>query len=311
MTSNQRNPLVRLLHVPQRIGDELTRRRQRNEREYIERGYLRKYPDRIGSFRDRRLVEVNKIRFEKKIPHLLQSVPGQLTENHWSARRINTLARQFPKWREYLEIGIFEGLTFANVNLRHRVGVDPQPLFDLRYPPRGCEVEVLTSDAYFAKIAASVRFDVAFIDGLHTADQTYRDIIHVFAHLNHGPVLIDDTVPLDEISAISDQKESYRVRAAAGLDGRQWHGDVWRIVILLDRHHPELEWRTIIDRGNPQTLVWRRQPGAKVSSATPEQQAAVMGLAYVDVFAAGTPPAFRPTTEEDALRTCASGLGTL
>ena len=311
MTSNQRNPLHRLLHVPRRIGDELTRRRQRVEREYVERGYLRKYLDRVGALRDKRLVEVNEIRFEKKLPHLLVSVPGTLTAEHWSARRLNTLAGQFPKWREYLEIGIFEGLTFAHVKIRHRVGVDPQPLFDLRYPPRGCEVEVLTSDAYFAKIDASVRFDAAFVDGLHTAEQTYRDLINVFAHLNHGPVLIDDTVPLDEISAIPDQEESYRVRAAAGLEGRQWHGDVWRVVVLLERHHPELEWRTITDRGNPQTLVWRRHAGSKVSAANAEQVAAVMELAYVDVFASGTPATFQPVSEDEALAVCARALQTL
>jgi len=308
MTSNQRNPLVRLLHAPRRIGDEMTRRRQRIEAQYVERGYLRKYLDRIGSLRDKRLVEVNQIRFEKRLPHLLASAPGPLSEDHWSARRINTLASRFPKWHDYLEIGIFEGLTFANVKIRHRVGVDPAPLFDLRYPPRGCEVEVLTSDAYFAKIAPSVRFDVAFVDGLHTAEQTYRDVVNVFAHLNHGPVLIDDTVPLDEISAIADQAESYRARAAAGLEGRQWHGDVWRVVLLLERHHPELDWRTITDRGNPQTLVWRRQAGSMVNPATQEQRAVVMALEYTDVFANGTPAAFRPSLEDDALATCAAAL---
>jgi len=308
MTSTHRNPVARLRNVPRRVGDELARRHQRNELAYIERGYLRKYLDRVGRLRDQRLVEVNAIRYEKKLPHLLRSTPGPLTEAHWSARRINALASQFPAWREYLEIGIFEGLTFETVHIRHRVGVDPRPLFDLRYPPRGCEVVVLTSDAYFAKIAPTVSFDVAFIDGLHTAEQTYRDIINTFAHVPSGPVLIDDTVPLDEISAIPDQEESYRVRAAAGLEGRQWHGDVWRTIVVLDRHHPELEWRTIIDRGNPQTLVWRRVANAVVHAVAPEHLDAVMELSYAEVFADGTPAFFRPVSEVEALRDCGTGL---
>jgi hypothetical protein len=338
MTPAQRNLLARLRNIPRRFADEADRRRQRseqgyidrgyvrkyldrvgrlrdqrrqrNEQGYIDRGYMRKYLDRVGRLRDQRLVEVNSIRFEKKIPHLLRSTPGPLGDLDWSARRINALASQFPRWREYLEIGIFEGRTFEQVNIRHRVGVDPRPLFDLAYLPRGCEVEVLTSDAYFEKIAKLVNFDMAFIDGLHTAEQTYRDIINAFQHVTSGPVLIDDTVPLDEISAIPDQEESYRVRAATGLEGHQWHGDVWRTVLILDRHHPELEWRTITDRGNPQTLVWRRRTGAEVRSATPEQLADVMKLSYVEVFANGTPESFQPVLEDEALRACVAGLRT-
>ena len=306
--SAHRNPLARLAHAPRRLGDEWARRRQRQELAYVERGYLRKYLDRVGRLRDERLAEVNAIRFEEKLPHLLRSTPGPLTDQHWSARRLNTLAAQFPGWHEYLEIGIFEGLTFANVKIRHRVGVDPRPLFDLRYPPRGGDVEVLTSDAYFASLAANVRFDVAFIDGLHTAEQTYRDIINTFAHVPSGPVLIDDTVPLDEISAIPDQQESYRARAAAGLEGRQWHGDVWRTIVLLERHHPELDWRTTDDRGNPQTLVWRRVPGAAVRAVGAAELESVMALSYREVFAEGTPPLFHVEHEDEALSTCVAGL---
>ncbi len=308
MTSAKSSPLARLRHAPRRLLDQIDRNHQRIEREYVERGYVRKYADRIGSIRDKRLVEVNKIRYDKRLPHLLVSRPGALTDDHWSARRINTLAAQFPGWKRYLEIGIFEGLTFASVRIRHRVGVDPRPLFDVRYPPRGCSVRVQTSDDYFATIRATERFDVAFIDGLHTAEQTYRDVVNVFAHLDHGPVLIDDTVPLDEISAIPDQEESYLARARAGLEGRQWHGDVWRVVLLLDRHHPELDWRTMSDRGNPQTLVWRRHRGSHVVSATPAQFKSVMEESYSDVFSNGTPGAFRTTSEDDALRTCAAAL---
>ena len=307
MTPN-RNPLVRLSHVPQRFRDERERRVQRAERDYVEHGYLWPKEVRSGALRDRRLEEINRLRFEEKIAHVLRHTPGPLLEDQWSARRINTLARDFPSWRNYLEIGIFEGRTLEQVRIHHRVGVDPQPLFDLAYPPERTEVVVLPSDEYFASIGPAVTFDMAFADGLHTAEQTYRDIINVFAHLPAGPLLIDDTVPLDEISAIPDQVESYHARDAAGLEGRQWHGDVWRTVVMLDRHHPELEWRTITDRGNPQTLVWRRQPGVPVRAASGEALADVMTLTYRDVFANGTPAFFKPVLEDTALVECVTGL---
>ena len=308
--SARHNPLIRLANAPRRVRDESIRRRRRQEDAYVERGYVRKYLDRVGRLRDKRLDEINAIRAVEKLPHLLRSTPVPLTDEHWSARRINALAAQFSGWRWYLEIGIFEGLTFANVKIQHRVGVDPQPLFDLRYPPRGCDVKVLTSDAYFASLPTNVRFDVAFIDGLHTAEQTYRDIVNTFAHLPRGPVLIDDTVPLDEISAMPDQQESYRARTAAGLEGRQWHGDVWRTVVLLERHHPELDWRTIDDRGNPQTLVWRRVAHTAVRSVGAAEMEAVMALSYREVFAHGTPTYFHVAREGEALSACVAGLRT-
>ena len=88
---------------------------------------------------------------------------------------------------------------------RRRCGVDPNPLFDAVLLPRGATFAVMTSDEFFRTIRPSRRFNVAFLDGLHTFEQTYRDMINTFAHLTNGVILIDDTVPVDEYSAIPDQ----------------------------------------------------------------------------------------------------------
>jgi hypothetical protein len=233
--------------------------------------------------------------------------PEPVPDGHWSPRRINALVRQL-HLRSYLEIGVFEGETFVDVVTRRRYGVDPNPPFDAVYLPWGAKFAVMTSDEFFAMIRRTKRFDIAFVDGLHTMEQTYRDVINVFAHLRHGAVLIDDTVPIDEISAIPDQAESYRRRDAAGLEGRPWHGDVWRVVTLLERHHPELEWRTIIDDGNPQTLVWRRCRGASVRSVSDETIALAKVSSFTEVFADGVPTYFRATTESNALSECVQSL---
>jgi len=45
---------------------------------------------------------------------------------------------------------------------------------------------VTTSDEFFSTLRPSKRYDVAFIDGLHTFEQTYRDVINTFAHLRSG-----------------------------------------------------------------------------------------------------------------------------
>jgi len=257
--------------------------------------------------REYRTEGINRLRSIAGLTPLLKYRPDGVPSALWSPRRLNILIREL-HLRSYLEIGVFEGETFANVNARRRYGVDPRPLFDAVYLPRGATFAVTTSDEFFAMIRRTKRFDIAFIDGLHTVDQTYRDLINTFSHLRPGVIVIDDTVPSDEFSAIPDQEASYLARDAAGLEGRPWHGDVWRVVMLLDRHHPELEWRTIIDEGNPQTLVWRRRRNAIVAAAPIEEIALVMQATYVQEFAHGVPDYFHPASEAVALAECISSL---
>jgi hypothetical protein len=83
---------------------------------------------------------------------------------------------------------------------------------------------------------------------------------------------------------------------------------VWRVVTMLERHHPELAWRTIIDDGNPQTLVWRRRRGAKVRAASVESIARAKVTSYDEEFADGVPAYFCATTESTALSDCVHSL---
>ena len=297
----------RALHAPRRGLDEVIRLRQRHLWRVIGNGFTRPVLDRWGFLRERRFDGINRLRDIAGLTLMLQFRPEPVREGAWSPRRINALVRAL-HLRSYLEIGVFEGETFKDVVTRRRYGVDPNPLFDAVYLPRGAKFAVMTSDDFFATLRRSTRFDIAFIDGLHTMEQTYRDVINVFAHLRRGAVLIDDTVPSDEISAIPDQTESYRRRDAAGLEGRPWHGDVWRVVTLLERHHPELEWRTIVDDGNPQTLVWRRRRGTTVRAVSDEEVALAKASSYADEFSGGVPQYFWPTSESTALSDCVASL---
>jgi len=68
---------------------------------------------------------------------------------------------------------VLEGETFANVKVWRRCGVDPSPLFDAVLLPRGSSFAVTTSDEFFSTLRPSKRYDIAFIDGLHTFEQTY------------------------------------------------------------------------------------------------------------------------------------------
>ena len=240
-------------------------------------------------------------------PRLLYRRPVPFGPQMHSPRRINALLAGLPSRSDYLEIGVFTGFTLQDVRAPHRVGVDPDPRFDVTDLPRGIEFHTLESDAYFAALDPAARFDVAFIDGLHTYEQTYRDLINALAHVRDGVILLDDTVPDDELTAIPDQAESLAVRAAAGITGLRWHGDVWKVVVAISRLHPELSYRTITNRGNGQTVVWRTSPDEPVATPSPAELEAIGALTYAEVLADGLPDWFNPMDEDAAIRAALAG----
>jgi hypothetical protein len=190
-----------------------------------------------------------------------------------------------------------------------KVGVDPDPKVDLAHVPDGISIYRVTSDEYFEAFGAGATFDLAFLDGLHLFEQTYRDVINTLASIPSGPVLIDDTVPTSERSAMRDRPRAMKLAAADGEQLGSWHGDVWKTVIALSRLHPELDFRTIMGSGNPQTLVWRRAPGASVVAAPTELLEPIAALSYEEVLAHGVPDEFKPAGEIEAIETCLSAVG--
>jgi hypothetical protein len=253
----------------------------------------------------------------------LATVPNP-DPNNWSTRRINAVLAAFPAMQRsgmqrYLEIGLEAGRTLENVLAAQRVGVDPNPLFDTHVLPDGVEIHSIPSDDYFARLPRRTTFDFVFVDGLHTYQQTYRDVINAFRHCPNGVLLIDDVVPSDWISAIPDQVESLELRRQHGIDNIDWHGDVFKVILMLRDHHPELDWVTITDRGNPQTFVWRqsktsvrrspnRQGRARIRSVSDAVVDSYQNVSYADVFDAGVPSSFHPCEEAEALPRVIAGL---
>lgn len=238
---------------------------------------------------------------------ILNPSPVEDPEN-WSVRRISAVARQFPDLVSYLEVGVEQGLTFQNVTLPMRIGVDPKPRFRLDRLPSSVDFFVGTSDAFFAQLDPAENYDVIFLDGLHTYQQTYRDLINALRHCPRGIVLIDDVVPCDEVSAIPDKEMSFAERGRRGLFGLPWHGDVFRMLLCLADHHPELDWVTIIEPDNPQTFVWKRHTHVSTRAVSDDALSAYGRYSYSDVFAHRTPDHFHPATEADGLAIATAGL---
>lgn len=117
-------------------------------------------------------------------------------------------------WQRYLEIGVSDGDTIRRITAAVRVGVDPEPR--AAAVAAATDFFSMTSDAYFASIDEAAAFDVTFIDGLHHADQAYRDIESACRH--------------SKVVVVHDANPSTESMQAVPAVQSEWTGDVWKAV---------------------------------------------------------------------------------
>jgi predicted O-methyltransferase YrrM len=189
------------------------------------------------------------------------SVPSQEASTSRSPRRLNAIAKLIGA-KSYLEIGVSTGRTFVSVDVPHKVAVDPRFRFDVAaHQAPGLHFHQTTSDEFFEKHPRSEKFDLIFLDGLHVFGQTLRDFRNAIEVAHEGTVfLIDDVVPMDEFSALPDQRGARQARLdATGVRRKGWHGDVYKVIFAIHDLHPEFSFVTIESGDNPQTIVWRKR----------------------------------------------------
>ena len=165
----------------------------------------------------------------------------------------------------YLEIGVARGRTFLNVDFAVKHAVDPHFRFDVRqFETPGTEFFEMTSDDFFVYFAEpNQRYDLIFLDGLHTFEQTLRDLCSSLLHSNESTIwLINDAIPVDVFSSIKSQPKAHKYRRLYGqsndADGKAWHGDVFKLIYAVHDFFPNLSYR-VVATGNPQMVVIRRQ----------------------------------------------------
>ena len=123
---------------------------------------------------------------------------------------INKIIEKF-QYKSYLEIGCRDDATFKHITAKQKVGVDPACGGTLR----------ITSDKYFSNY--NDKFDIIFIDGLHTYEQVKKDFENSVRCLNeNGTIIIHDCDPPTEETQFVTQKK-----------GHGWCGDVWKYYVEL------------------------------------------------------------------------------
>jgi hypothetical protein len=123
---------------------------------------------------------------------------------------VNLLVSKFGD-PDYLEIGCAWNVLFDAVPATNKVGVDPE---------RG-GTERTTSDEFFARNRQ--KFDVIFIDGLHTYEQVREDVINALKCVKDGGwIALHDMLPGNWI-------DQHVPKLSLGA----WNGDVWKVAFEL------------------------------------------------------------------------------
>ncbi len=130
--------------------------------------------------------------------------------------------------RRILNIGVFKGQTFLNMSLPHMHTVDPAFWFDVRTEARiNRRSFSQTSIQLPTAPPDQLPYDLIYLDGLHTVEQTGRDYCGCLGLTHAGRVIVmADTMPSDLFSMIPDQAAALWLRKQHGLNGVSWHGDV-------------------------------------------------------------------------------------
>ena len=119
--------------------------------------------------------------------------------------RIQTIQKILDKIQGefYLEIGVDKGESFKPIQAPLKVGVDPFPKFE------DSQVRVMESDDFFAQYEEEFgdkKIDVCFIDGMHSYEQTYKDVNNALKHLSDkGYIVMHDCSP--PLAVAADPKQ--------------------------------------------------------------------------------------------------------
>lgn len=162
----------------------------------------------------------------------------------------------------YLEVGVNQGKTFNALGAETKVAVDPRFLFDYKEIAAtvpGTSFHEITSDEYFGTIATrETQFDVIYLDGLHTAEQTVRDLINAITLLSpQGVIVIDDVFPNSYAASLPDRGDTRRVRKATGDTAGAWMGDVFRLVYFVETFCQQFSYATV-SNNHGQLVMWRQ-----------------------------------------------------
>lgn len=135
---------------------------------------------------------------------------------------------EFENYKTYFEVGLGGGYNFNQIIAESKDGLEPNS----GEPKIG---HTMSSDAYFSGIAIpeKIKYDIIFIDGLHTYDQSRKDVINALSCLeDNGTIVMHDCLPPSEDFTVEGGASGYS-------------GDVWKSFLELRSSREDLEMLTV------------------------------------------------------------------
>jgi hypothetical protein len=127
---------------------------------------------------------------------------------------INIFIKKY-NFNSYLEIGVSVGDVLDHVEIKNKLGVDPD---SVAYGYGGGDSPMIfkESDDFFKELNDEIKYDIIFIDGLHKREQVFRDIVNSIKHLTeNGVIILHDCNPPTQDNATPE------------YNGGLWNGTVY------------------------------------------------------------------------------------
>jgi len=150
------------------------------------------------------------------------------------------------KSKVYLEIGCKGGKCFFNIKAPKKIGIDPYLMISKKKQIFSKNKYFqMTSDEFFlkkSKILTKYGLDIVFIDGLHTFEQSLRDLINSLKFLNDDATIVmhDCNPPFEAAAFPAYNLEFVKSLNLPGWTG-EWCGDVWKTIVYLRSLHKDLK----------------------------------------------------------------------
>ena len=151
--------------------------------------------------------------------------------------------------KSYLEIGYQNGICYDNIKISEKNAVDPYPNMK-----KDNTLKVMTSDNFFK--TNTKKYDIIFIDGLHTYDQVKEDFKNSIKALNNGGFIV-----------LHDMNPSSEERAKSFSDGGVWNGDCFKLAIDFYNGYNDFEYITLnMDQGCMVVMTSNKKESINVES---------------------------------------------
>ncbi len=178
--------------------------------------------------------------------------------------------RKKNNFKNYLEIGVFVGQNYLQVQPEFAVAVDPVPKIPkLEELPGHKKYYPIPSDDYFPELCKKDfpdGLDIVFIDGLHTYDQSLKDVINCLPFLNSdGWIIMHDCYPKYEAASWPSMEKSMQHPTFKGV----WNGDVYKSILWLRSFRNDLEV-CVLNKDHGLGIIRKKKPGMMLSFSEKE-----------------------------------------